>query len=70
VGWNVNWTPDESLFSRQVTGEVQFFNPISVPAHTVEKRLKVDGLKSFSLSGGKKVKRITHLYFLFKPLSN
>jgi uncharacterized protein with WD repeat len=56
AGWNVQWLGDESLFARQVTGEVQFFDPLNISSEThpsAISRLKVEGLKSFSLSPNK-----------------
>ncbi|KAJ1561099.1 hypothetical protein HK405_004927, partial [Cladochytrium tenue] len=55
-GWNVQWLADGSCFARQVSDGVHFFDPTQTgPAGgagspPVAARLKVDGIKSFSLS--------------------
>ncbi|KAJ3402458.1 hypothetical protein HDV05_008521, partial [Chytridiales sp. JEL 0842] len=53
-GWNVNWTPNESLFARLslTASELQFFNPLE-PASKIVSRLKIENLKSFSFSPNK-----------------
>ncbi|KAG9296394.1 hypothetical protein G9A89_014986 [Geosiphon pyriformis] len=50
--WNVQWTEDESFFSRMVTGEVHFYasNRIDKEVHS---KLRLEGIADFSLSPGK-----------------
>jgi translation initiation factor 2A len=52
VGWNVQWTVQENLYAKNVTNEVQFYDPTNI-SKGVAARLKIDNLKSFSLSPNK-----------------
>ncbi|CAG8792255.1 17598_t:CDS:2, partial [Acaulospora morrowiae] len=52
MNWNVQWTEDESFFSRLVTGEIQFYESKN-PEKGVHSRLKTEGIGDFSLSPGK-----------------
>ncbi|CAG8503554.1 6338_t:CDS:10, partial [Cetraspora pellucida] len=52
ANWNVQWTEDESFFSRMVTGEVHFYDSkrIDKGIHT---KLRLENIVDFSLSPGK-----------------
>ncbi|RIB25504.1 eukaryotic translation initiation factor eIF2A-domain-containing protein [Gigaspora rosea] len=52
ANWNVQWTEDESFFSRMVTGEVHFYDSkrIEKGIHT---KLRLENIVDFSLSPGK-----------------
>ena len=51
TGWNLQYTPDESLCARAVTNEVQFYQ--SENLSTVWNKLRVEGVADFALSPGK-----------------
>ncbi|KAI9324169.1 eukaryotic translation initiation factor eIF2A-domain-containing protein [Zopfochytrium polystomum] len=56
ASWNVQWVGNESLFAKQMTNEVQFFNPKEVESAQRPKvvdRLKAENLKGFSISPNK-----------------
>ncbi|KAI8897088.1 eukaryotic translation initiation factor eIF2A-domain-containing protein [Globomyces pollinis-pini] len=52
--WNVEWTEDESYCAKLISNEVQIFDSSKFEKSTPTFRLKVEGLKSFSLSPGKR----------------
>ncbi|KAJ3331049.1 hypothetical protein HDU76_004216 [Blyttiomyces sp. JEL0837] len=60
-GWLLNWIPDESRFARLVTGEVVFYNPQKLEEGVLN-RIKVEGLKSFSLSPNKAGKQCVAVF--------
>ncbi|GAM83282.1 hypothetical protein ANO11243_012680 [Dothideomycetidae sp. 11243] len=53
TGWNLQYTADEQFCARCVTNEIQFYE--SHDLGTVWKKLRVEGVADFALSGGKTV---------------
>ena len=51
TGWNLQYTPDETLCARVVTNEVQFFQ--SENLSSVWNKLRVEGVADFALSPGR-----------------
>ncbi|CAG8432799.1 11479_t:CDS:10 [Diversispora eburnea] len=52
TNWNVQWTEDESFFSRLVTGEVHFYDTNRIDKG-IHNKLRLEGVGDFSLSPGK-----------------
>ncbi|RHZ55362.1 hypothetical protein Glove_416g6 [Diversispora epigaea] len=52
TNWNVQWTEDESFFSRMVTGEVHFYDTNRLDKG-IHNKLRLEGVGDFSLSPGK-----------------
>ncbi|KAI9104693.1 eukaryotic translation initiation factor eIF2A-domain-containing protein [Phlyctochytrium arcticum] len=51
--WNVDWTEEETYCVRQVSNEIHFFDPQQFEKGP-SKKLRVEGVASFSLSPGKR----------------
>ncbi|CAG8489492.1 9005_t:CDS:10 [Scutellospora calospora] len=52
ANWNVQWTEDESFFSRMVTGEIHFYDSKRVDKG-IHTKLRLENIANFSLSPGK-----------------
>ncbi|CAG8488070.1 6547_t:CDS:10 [Racocetra persica] len=52
ANWNVQWTEDESFFSRMVTGEVHFYDSKRIDKG-IHNKLRLENIIDFSLSPGK-----------------